>query len=64
MSYPLKYSKMEGRFCVKCGSDKTYSHVNGYPKWHRTLGGHMCSKCYNRMKYNKHYHKYRRLVRK
>ena len=44
----IDYSK---RFCLECGSNKTYMHeVNGklYPRWRKFLNGYACYSCHNK----------------
>lgn len=42
---------MSRRICLSCNSNNTHINMNsGYPMWFKHDGGHVCRKCYDRIR--------------
>ena len=37
--------------CLLCGTKKTYINKKGHPCWHPYENGHICSKCYDKLRH-------------
>jgi len=46
-------------FCLLCGSKTTYIRPNGSPNWTEYKDGHMCKKCYDRIRDRIRWQKYK-----